>query len=435
MHCSNHAALSRHSGRSEAIQKTKTTQPGVVRPTCRYRPRYERTTEIRSSFPVTDLTPPGFPIKKSSTSIRESAMSKLSRYALLSFLFLAALFLSGEVWMQAVRHTSFCTTSSCDVVGEYIRFGEGNLIKLGAVFFWALWSLVFFAGRYDKIWLWSPAALIFLGALAFDGALLGFQFVALREQCLLCIVVAVVLFTGLFLFAWVRRSLLLACLGIAAWCGGFTANSVLDLDVIPPTIHSTAFLSLENADNGTISASADGSINGTANASANNTAQVPANGTRYPEHVLFFSLHCDHCAKIMLNLSVNTETLPGNWRLASVDNKEDDLHRLAHILAAPEATRNPFLATLRVESLDSVAPIDIPDNLRQTVREARTYFKTKGYLGVPILIVTERPGWEVVLRGEVSIMRYLLKNGILKRTLFFAPPESARPGVDDATPQ
>lgn len=45
-------------------------------------------------------------------------MSKLSHYFLLSFLFLAALFLSAEVWMQAVRHTSFCTTSACDVVGE-----------------------------------------------------------------------------------------------------------------------------------------------------------------------------------------------------------------------------------------------------------------------------------------------------------------------------
>jgi hypothetical protein len=61
-------------------------------------------------------------------------MSKLSRYSLLTLLFLAALFLSAEVWMQAVRHTSFCTTSACDVVGEYIRFGEGNLIKIGPFF-------------------------------------------------------------------------------------------------------------------------------------------------------------------------------------------------------------------------------------------------------------------------------------------------------------
>lgn len=34
-------------------------------------------------------------------------MNRFSRYSLLTFLFLAASFLSGEVWMQAVRHTSF----------------------------------------------------------------------------------------------------------------------------------------------------------------------------------------------------------------------------------------------------------------------------------------------------------------------------------------
>ena len=68
-------------------------------------------------------------------------MTKVSRYALLAFLFLAASFLSAEVWMQAIRHTSFCTTSSCDVVGEYVRFGEGNLIKMGATAFWFLWAL------------------------------------------------------------------------------------------------------------------------------------------------------------------------------------------------------------------------------------------------------------------------------------------------------
>ena len=37
------------------------------------------------------------------------------------------------------------------MVGEYIRFGEGNLIKLGAMFFWFLWALAFFGGRYDKV--------------------------------------------------------------------------------------------------------------------------------------------------------------------------------------------------------------------------------------------------------------------------------------------
>lgn len=323
-------------------------------------------------------------------------MSKLSRYSLLTFLFLAALFLSAEVWMQAVRHTSFCTTSACDVVGEYIRFGEGNLIKIGAFFFWALWMLVFFAGRYDKIWLWSPAALILCGALAFDGALLGFQFVGLKEKCALCVAVAAILFIGLFLFSWVRRSWLTACIGIAVWCGGFTANTVLDLNVVPPTILETPFLSHGRDD------------------------------AKAPQHVLFFSLHCDHCSKILANLSINAQTLPGKWHLSCTDNKEDDFFRLATVLASNATKDNPFLEVLRLESLDTVDPVPVPEELRRTVRTARTYFKTKGYQGIPILVVLERPGWEMVLRGEGNIMDYLRIRGLLKRELNFpAPPPAA----------
>jgi hypothetical protein len=319
-------------------------------------------------------------------------MSKLSRYLLLSFLFLSALFLSAEVWMQAARHTSFCTTSACDVVGEYIRFGEGNLIKIGAVFFWALWALVFFAGRYGKPWLWGPAAFILCGALAFDGALLGFQFIGLKEKCALCIVVAAILFTGLLLFSWVRRSWLTVCIGIAVWCGGFAANAVLDLNVVPPAILDTAFLS-------------HGENNGSG-----------------PQHVLFFSLHCDHCSKVLANLSINAQTLPGKWHLTCTDNKEDDFFRLASVLASNATASNPFLEVLRQESLETVPPVPVSEDLRQTVRTARAYFKMKGFQGIPVLVVLERPGWEMVLRGEGNIMDYLRIRGFLTRELNFPAP-------------
>lgn len=332
-------------------------------------------------------------------------MSKISRALLLSFLFLAGLFLSAEVWMQAVRHTSFCTTSACDVVGEYIRFGEGNLIKIGAIFFWALWALIFFAGRYDKKWLWGPAALILCGALAFDGALLGFQFIGLKEKCALCVVVAAILFTSLFLFAWVRRSLLTALVGVAVWCGGFTANAVLDLNVIPPAILDTAFLS-HGEDTGMT-----------------------------PQHVLFFSLHCDHCSKILANLSVNAQTLPGKWHLTCTDNKEDDFFRLAATLSANATPANPFLEILRQESLETPAPAPVSEGLRQTVRTARAYFKMKGFQGIPVLVVLERPGWEMVLRGEGNIMDYLRLRGFLKRELNFPPPAPKPADNGTATPE
>lgn len=322
-------------------------------------------------------------------------MTKISRYLLLFFLLSAGLFLSAEVWMQAVKHTSFCTTSACDVVGEYVRFGEGNLIKMGAIFFWTLWTLVFFGGRYDKPWIWGSAAMLFLGALAFDGALLGFQFIGLKEKCLLCIVVAGLLFAGLGLFSWVRRSVLTFLLGVAVWGGGFTANAVLDLGVTPPAITDTAFLT---------------------------HATAPDNA---PQHVLFFSLHCDHCSKILANLAINAGELPGKWLLSCTDNKEDDLYRLAHILASNATAENPFLEVLRLESLESVDPIPVPDELRRTVREARAYFKMKGFGGIPVMVVLERPGWEIVLRGETNITEYLRMRGYLQRELQFPRPAPA----------
>jgi hypothetical protein len=325
-------------------------------------------------------------------------MTKVSRYALLTFLFLAASFLSAEVWMQAIRHTSFCTTSSCDVVGEYVRFGEGNLIKMGAAFFWFLWSLAFFGGRYDRKWIWGSATLLLFGALAFDGAILGFQFMGLKEKCLLCIVVGAMLFVTLCLFSWVRRTLLTVLLGIAVWTGGFAANAILDLNVTPPAIVDTAFTTWESA---------------------------PDNA---PQHVLFFSLHCDHCSKILANLSINAQTLPGKWHLACTDNKEEDFYRLATVLQTEEGKQNPFLEVLRVESLDKPDPVPVSDDLRQTVRTARAYFKMKGFQGIPVLVVMERPGWEMVLRGENNITEYLRIRGFLKRELQFPDPPAKANG-------
>jgi hypothetical protein len=332
-------------------------------------------------------------------------MSKVSRYSLLAFLFLAASFLSAEVWMQAIRHTSFCTTSSCDVVGEYVRFGEGNLIKMGAAFFWFLWTLAFFGGRYDRRWIWGSAMLLLFGALAFDGAILGFQFMGLKEKCLLCIAVGAMLFVTLCLFSWVRRTLLTVFLGIAVWCGGFAANAVLDLNVIPPAILDTPFTTWETA---------------------------PDNA---PQHVLFFSLHCDHCSKILANLSINAQTLPGKWHLACTDNKEEDFYRLATVLATKDGKENPFLEILRVESLDAIDPVPVSDDLRQTVRTARAYFKMKGFQGIPVLVVMERPGWEMVLRGENNISEYLRVRGFLKRELHFpdAPPKANGSNGGNAT--
>ena len=321
----------------------------------------------------------------------------LPRWIALTVCVGGALFLSVEVWMQAVRHTSLCSTTSCAVVGEYIRFGEGNLIKLGAVFFWCLWGVVFFAGRYPKPWFWGLAWLLVAGALAFDGVLLGFQFVALREFCLLCAITGSILLAALLSLAWTRRAVAPIVLGLAVWSGGFVGASVIDFQVQPPALSETVALSWGQ----------------TANATAR-------------RHVLFFSLHCSHCSKVLANLAINVEHLgDAAWYFAPLDSREDDLHRLVAVQESPATQDNPFMEVLRVESLEQVPAVPVPEKLRQTVRTARSYFKTKGYDGVPVLVVWEAPGRELVLRGETPIFRYLQERGYLQRSVLVNLPPSS----------
>jgi uncharacterized membrane protein len=297
--------------------------------------------------------------------------------------------LSLEVWLQVAHQSSLCTTTSCQVVGEYVKFGELALIKAGAAFFWLLWLLLFFAHRYDKKWLWGSITLLLFGALAFDGALLGFQFVGLGEQCLICIGVALALFISLFLLARIQNSRLLALLGIAIWCGGFAANSVLNFSSKTPPLEECSFYEWGGEEE-----------------------------SKGPEMYLFFSLHCSHCAEVMANLAVN---LPGQvrWRFVTTDGRDEDLQRLAHVLAAKNLEKNPFLEVLRIEAEEEVEPVEVPEGLEETIARARTYFVNNGFTGIPVLIARENARRQITLRGSNGIMEYLREKKMIRREIRF----------------
>ncbi|MBT8763702.1 hypothetical protein KFV02_07120 [Desulfohalobiaceae bacterium Ax17] len=306
---------------------------------------------------------------------------------------IAALVLSVDTWLKHSQKTSLCTSQSCQIVSEYVRFGDTFLIVLGALFFWLLWLLLFFACRYDKKWLWGASFTLLLGSLAFDGGLLGFQFMALKERCALCIGVGLALFFCLVFFAWFRRSLAIAVLGFAVWVGGFTANSVLKFSPKTPQLSELTVFSW------------------------------PGKETRdWPKFYLFFSLHCDHCSKLMANLAINNPTA-FKWHLNPLDAKPSDLQRIAHILAAEKETKNLFLEILRIESLEQVEPISVPEGLEEKIKNVRDYFRGHGYKGVPLLIIDENPGRRVVLSGERYILNYLKKKGIVVTSIVFPRKE------------
>ncbi len=279
-------------------------------------------------------------------------------------------------------------------MGDYVRLGELALVKAGACFFWTFWLLVFFDGRYEKKWLRGLITLLLMGALAFDGGLLGFQFMGLQEHCLLCVGVGTALFVLAGLLAWVRKSWLVLCLACAVWCGGFAANSVLLVVPDDPALSDTAFLSWPNA-------------------------TVAGNSTDFPQYHLFFSQHCKHCSQVIANLAVN-EASHVHWTFHCLDNGEEDLKRLACVLSANMTAENPFLEILHWESEETVPEeTNIPEALREEVAQARAYCIRHHLAGVPRLIVDERPGVRLVLSGANSITAYLRQEGILKRLIHF----------------
>ncbi|MGM0645925.1 MAG: hypothetical protein ACQESV_05980, partial [Thermodesulfobacteriota bacterium] len=273
-------------------------------------------------------------------------------------------------------------------VAQYVRIGEPALVVLGAIFGWTLWGLVFFARRYPYAWLWGAVGTVLAGALAFDGALLGYQFLGLREQCFLCLLVGVGLAVTLVLVAVVRRSWAMLFLGLAVWVGGFAAQGTLRIDPDVPRLEQTAFLRKEG----------DAS-----------TAPLRLH--------LFFSLHCGHCSELAANLAVNQAWQKAYWTLSATDTGMRDLRRLAHIRRESREAKNPFVVLLRVESQQSVPEGAVPEAVREASENTQRFFQYKNWRGVPVLVAREGLGKEVTLTGAESIMRYLAQKDILERRI------------------
>lgn len=309
-------------------------------------------------------------------------------WLLVAWVFVVAVALSVEAWMQIYADTSLCSTTACANVAQYVRIGEPALVVLGAIFGWTLWGLVFFARRYPYAWLWGAVGIVLAGALAFDGALLGYQFLGLREHCLLCLLVGIGLAAILVLVALVRRSWAVLFLGIAVWVGGFAAQGTLRLDPEVPRLEETAFLRT------------DGDAS---------TAPLRLH--------LFFSLHCGHCSELVANLAVNQGWQKAYWTLSATDTGVRDLRRLARIRREGSTAENPFVVVLRVESQHSAPEGPVPEAVRQASENTQRFFQYKNWRGVPVLVAREGLGKEVTLTGAQSIMRYLARKNILERRI------------------
>ena len=309
---------------------------------------------------------------------------------------LCAVGLSLDYVLQAQGAGSLCGTQACEVVGRYVRIGEIGLLLFGSLFFWLLFGIFFFACRYERPVLWGVAVLALIGALAFDGALLGYQFVGLGLMCWLCVAVAAGLFLVLVATAWRRASWLLLLGGIVVWCGAFAANSLLQFTPDMPSLQKTAFLeqSFESEQDG-------------------------------PQYYFFFSLNCSHCSEVLFNLA-RVAPISGTWHFAAVNRDPASRAKLAWAAEANSSEGadrgNAFLRILKAKKTQISGSPSIPEKVRQATRKAGNYFRARDFRGVPVLVVLKENGVRISLTGVEHISRYLWEQGVVR--------EWARPAGD-----
>ncbi|RQD59363.1 MAG: hypothetical protein D5R98_07595 [Desulfonatronovibrio sp. MSAO_Bac4] len=314
-------------------------------------------------------------------------MTKISNFpfkiSLHAVLILSILGLGVDIYLRMSTGASICPTQACAIVGDYINITEFNLVLLGLVFFTTLWGVYFFASRYDKKWLWTGMLVLVLGALAFDGGLLGFQYFSIKEQCLLCFGVGAGLLIVLLLFSIVRKKISILILGLAVWVGGGIAGSMINIPDRAPLLEHISGISVQSSE-----------------------------AQEWPKFNYFFSFHCPFCTEILIRLAKN-ESAEYSWELFPLDNSQVDLKKIAWLMELDGNEKNIFYELVKIEQSRDVPDIEVTDSLENQVDQIRTYFRGSGFRGVPLMIVEESQGRRLILTGADNVFRYLYEHGIL----------------------
>ncbi|MDQ7032230.1 MAG: hypothetical protein Q9M37_05885 [Desulfonauticus sp.] len=309
------------------------------------------------------------------------------------FAFLGMCFLGTEAYLRLFAQKSLCTTKTCAIVGHYVRIGEVTIVALGFIFFALLWLSLFFYFRYFKDWLNKFIIFSLSLALAFDGALIGFQFFVLGKECQLCFAVAGLLLLSALGYSVSRKKTFSAALFLGIWLSAFSAFYVLDFPKPPPPLAALHLLKL-----------------------------TPAKTGKTPQFYLFVSLHCGHCSRLIANLAINPKIALVPWKIFIVDSKKEDLKRISYLLTDKQAKKNPFLEILRLETGKVAKKIieqqKIPPELEKNISKIQNYFKGHRFIGVPLLIVEEE-GQRLILTGTNHILAYLRQIKLVDREVIF----------------
>ncbi len=328
--------------------------------------------------------------KKEQTEV-QAADSKISAIMLHALFILASMGLALDLIFRQAGGISLCPTEACQLAGEYVRIGEAGLVFTGLVFFLGLWLIYFLARRYNRAWLWGAMTLILMGALAFDGSLLGFQFAFIQEHCQLCVAVGIALLLVLILYALVRGKAFIFLAGMAVWLGGGAAGAMLE----QPANSSPANYRLQDIQ------------------VLRWSGPEPED---WPRIYFFFSLHCPHCSEVLIHLALEEEAPKRYvWNFIPLDTNPGDLKKIAALQAMDLDDANPFYEILRMEQYPGVPEVEVPRGLEEQIEKARNFFRARGFRGVPLTIVEQSPGVKITLTGAENAIGFLRQQEILSR--------------------
>lgn len=305
----------------------------------------------------------------------------VSLWAALAVSLVGAVVLSLESWL-ALQGKSLCQTGGCEIVGHYIRFGETLLTAGGAVFFWLLALSFFFLVRYPRPLAWLPWLLL-IPALAFDGALIGFQVFTIQRVCQLCFGIAALLIIITLLYSISLKSLRLVviCTGLLAWTGGFMANGIVMMPEPSGAYQNMAIVTKE--------AEADSS-----------SPDKPATTL-----TLIFSTHCPACQELVSFLT--DKPLPSvTWRFAAVDQNPEAIRRLSHFTALAASINNPHQALNASKLTENPELSGLSQQaIRKHNRKTISFLSNLGINTIPTLVIDKHAGHLEILTGKAKIVK------------------------------
>jgi hypothetical protein len=285
------------------------------------------------------------------------------------------LFLSIELISLLFGNGSICSTSSCRVAAETVRFGNHALVGVGAGYFFILTilSVKLNADKsYRRIFL---IELLILSGLAFDGAIIGFQYFNLASRCLICLTVAGLLLILMAVYASFKKSFYFFSAGLLVWISAVMANAILIGHQDTPTIKEISLW------------------------------EYNKNDSEFPRNVLLFSMRCPHCIEVLKVLESNPPT--ENWTLASIDRDPASLRLLSSLSNTAPDWKPSFAALINAKELHLQVQEKIFPEVDQYTKKTHLFYKNNGFKHVPQLLVQKNENQRIVLSGEEAIRDYI----------------------------